>query len=503
MRLVQLLLAMCIFLLADTQELETRLATAQQNLNASSNIWLERLKKHENYGNVIAKIQKIQQELKILQTKGNASQINTLNHTMQDLRQQEKRLEPYKSDPFKDLVQKPPVPKFLASLFLVLGGGSFDSLKVNLETMREHQQSLTQALAVLERELEALNQLKNTSSDRNFSQQISQKEDNKTQLQSAQKLLEKNIGIYVEEMKESKNNVVLDLALTPLLWLVVLGALSIFWYSRKKAMNKGKPTYKINRWYLILHRFVFLAYIVTSVYCLICILRLAGVSISHKMVSIGLNSISSYAILRWIAIKVILSDVREGDRVKVSKDGNTYVGDVIEISSFYLTLFENVTLDTCLRHDGRAGRVIFVPTSYVLTGLFVKYNHLSYLGIRMVWDGVEFLIAFNSNLQSAEDIAKKIATQHSEKYSKAMHEGLNERKKYSSFNLKYIELGDIKKTCPRVFFMPKKEGMCLYVFYVTDPHEALESRSRISVAIVEAFRASGNIFMIDVSKTRD
>ncbi len=91
---------------------------------------------------------------------------------------------------------------------------------------------------------------------------------------------------------------------------------------------------------------------------------------------------------------MILENVREGDRIRVFNGKDTYVGDVINISWSHLTLFEDVTLDTCLKNNGRAGRFISVPKHHINTNLFINYNHLSYLGINMVWDSVDFCMFY-------------------------------------------------------------------------------------------------------------
>ncbi|GMB90533.1 hypothetical protein NHP190002_12350 [Helicobacter ailurogastricus] len=126
--------------------------------------------------------------------------------------------------------------------------------------------------------------------------------------------------------------------------------------------------------------------------------------------------------------------------------------------------------------------------------MVVKYNHLDYLGIKTIWDGVSFLIAPHPNLQNAKRTVKRVALKYSKHYIDEMHKKIMEKEINSIYDLRKV-----KKVCPRAFFMPEKEGVRLYVFYITEPHKALESRSNISVAIIEELKNAG-FLMFDAPK---
>ncbi len=294
---------------------------------------------------------------------------------------------------------------------------------------------------------------------------------------------------------------------------IIFILLSAFWsLCRKIAHKRHKPTHKINKDFSTLWNIFFYSYIVISSSCLLYMLYLvflknASTSITTKTIEAILNTLLSLTTLRiarialnWLitrrTIAMILENVREGDRIRVSNGKDTYVGDVINISWSHLTLFEDVTLDTCLKNNGRAGRFISVPKHHINTNLFINYNHLSYLGINMVWDSVDFLIDFKSNLRAARDIAEEIATAHSKDYVEKMRKQLDKKREYLMFDSQ----NNIERMAPRIFIMPDKGGMRLYAFYIADPRETLELRSEISIAIVEAFNTSDDILILDGAK---
>ncbi|WP_034375266.1 mechanosensitive ion channel family protein [Helicobacter suis] len=193
-----------------------------------------------------------------------------------------------------------------------------------------------------------------------------------------------------------------------------------------------------------------------------------------------------FAFLTIIFCKVI----QEGDRLKIAKDSNTYVGKLVKTSMFHLVLLEEITPDTYLKGDGKAGRLIHVPNHYIFTGLLVKYG---YQKNEVIWDSLEFLLAFKSDYERAVEIAKEIIVRYSDKEAA--------KRQYQEMRPEYALQKDIK-TDPRVFIMPEKDGAHLYVFYIAnivDPNKTLEVRSEISIAIMKKLEEEG-IFMANANR---
>jgi len=99
------------------------------------------------------------------------------------------------------------------------------------------------------------------------------------------------------------------------------------------------------------------------------------------------------SMMGWFVI-VIGGTIHVGDRVKFVKDGVEYVGDIVDISMMRMTLHEDVTLTTYMQNR-RAGRMIFIPNNYIFTDMIANYSHA---GLKTVWDGIDFMITFDSDI---------------------------------------------------------------------------------------------------------
>lgn len=110
-----------------------------------------------------------------------------------------------------------------------------------------------------------------------------------------------------------------------------------------------------------------------------------------------------------------------GDRVRIAKGTDIFIGDVLDISMLHITILEDVTFTT-YSNNRRAGRIIFVPNNYIFTTMFANYSHF---GMKTVWDGVDFCITFDSDFKKASKIALNIATELSKEYTDITYKQLN------------------------------------------------------------------------------
>ncbi len=194
------------------------------------------------------------------------------------------------------------------------------------------------------------------------------------------------------------------------------------------------------------------------------------------------------SILGWILI-VMGGSIHVGDRVKFQKDGMEYVGDVLDISLFRITLMEDVTYTTYTTNR-RAGRIIFVPNNYIFTSMIANYSHNS---LKTVWDGIDITITFDSNHKKAAYLAKEIARKFSKGYTDITRKQLNKlRDKYSLKNTN-VE--------PRVFTMVEPNGMRISTWYLTNAFATLTLRSSISAEIVDAFNKESDIHIAYPTQT--
>jgi small-conductance mechanosensitive channel len=186
------------------------------------------------------------------------------------------------------------------------------------------------------------------------------------------------------------------------------------------------------------------------------------------------------SVLGWIVI-VIGGAVHVGDRIRVTKDGSTYIGDVLDISILRITMHEGITLTTYMENR-RAGRIIFVPNNYIFTTMFANYTHS---GMKTVWDGIDFTITFESNHRKMVQIALDITKKYAKGYTEITRKQLNRlRDRYSLRNTN-VE--------PRAFTMLEPNGIRISIWYQTNAYAALTLRSTISGEIVDALLAEPDI----------
>ena len=186
------------------------------------------------------------------------------------------------------------------------------------------------------------------------------------------------------------------------------------------------------------------------------------------------------SILGWMVI-VFGGSFHVGDRIKVRKDGLSYVGDIIDISLLRMTVLEDVTLTTYLENV-RAGRVFFVPNNMIFTSLISNYTHGT---IRTVWDGIYIYITFDSNHKKAVHIAREITKKYSKGYTDIARKQLNLLRNQYSLKNTNVE--------PRVFAFVEGQGFCVNCWYMTNSYAALTLRGTIGCEIIDAFNQESDI----------
>lgn len=182
----------------------------------------------------------------------------------------------------------------------------------------------------------------------------------------------------------------------------------------------------------------------------------------------------------WFVI-MFGGSIKVGDRIKVSMGGHTYVGDILDISLLRITLQEDVTFTT-FETNRRAGRIIFVPNSYIFTNIVANYTHYT---LRTVWDGIDIMITFDSNHKKASHIMKEIVKTFASGYTDMTRTQLNSlRDRYDLRNTN-VE--------PRMFTFIDTYGIKLSIWYLTNAYGTLVLRSNISAKILESFHAESDI----------
>ncbi len=186
------------------------------------------------------------------------------------------------------------------------------------------------------------------------------------------------------------------------------------------------------------------------------------------------------SILGWFVI-IIGGSIHVGDRVKFVREGMEYVGDIVDISLLRLTIQEDITLTTYM-HNRRAGRIIFVPNNYIFTDMIANYSHA---GLKTVWDGIDFMITFDSNVSKATSIAKEVTKKYSKGYTEITRKQLNKLRSQYSMKNTNVE--------PRIYAFIESYGIKVSAWYHTNAYATLTLRSTISMEIIERLQKEDDI----------
>ncbi len=296
-----------------------------------------------------------------------------------------------------------------------------------------------------------------------------------TQNALKQKISELKLNIKDAISKEMEKGIVLG-SIILFLFLVFL----VLKYLVKKYMSENELYYSTNK----ALNFIFITIVVMillfsyleNVGHLVTILSFASAGIAIALKDWFMS------IMGWMVI-IFSGSLHVGDRVKFLKDGKQYVGDIVDISLLRMTIHEDITLTT-YEYNRRAGRIIFVPNNYVFTEMIANYSHA---GIKTVWDGIDFVITFDSDVAKAQSIAKEVTRKYSKGYTDMTRKQLNKlRSKYSMKNTS-VE--------PRIFAFFDDHGIRISAWYLTNAYATLTLRSTISMEMFNRIREEDTISM--------
>jgi small-conductance mechanosensitive channel len=245
-------------------------------------------------------------------------------------------------------------------------------------------------------------------------------------------------------------------------------------------MSDNESYYAINKalnisFVSILILTLLLAYIENVSY-LVTILGFASAGIAIAMKDWFMS------LMGWATI-VLGGAIHVGDRVRFVREGVEYVGDIVDISMLRMTMHEDVNL-TSYMTNRRAGRMIFIPNNFIFTDMIANYSHS---GLKTVWDGIDFVITFDSDANKAMHIAKEITKKYSKGYTEITRKQLNKlRSKYGMRNTN-VE--------PRIFTHIEPYGLKISAWYLTNSYATMTLRSTISIEIIARIQEEEKIHL--------
>jgi small-conductance mechanosensitive channel len=398
-------------------------------------------------------------------------------------------LSEYEKDPFKKFLEPPKIEEVpsVGNPFAIIGAISYKEKLVSDQeeylTRYETLEDVMQKLLAKEKIIKEMYEL--SSKDSKFQKVLLEiKEEIKT-FNSVMDIFKTTQNVYskkVDEIKLNLNRVIAEESKKTayiggfILFLVFI--LIFIKYLVKRYMSDMDRYYTINKainlTFVIFVIFTLLFAYIQNVNYLITILGFASAGIAIALKDWFMS------VMGWFVI-VIGGAIHVGDRVKFVRNGVEYVGDIVDISILRMTMHEDVTLTTAM-HNRRAGRVIFIPNNFIFTDMISNYSHD---GLKTVWDGIDFVVTFDSDFKKAASISKEIAKKYSKGYTDITRKQLNKLR--SKYHMKNTNVE------PRIFTLIDPYGVRVSVWYMTNSYATLTLRSTISAEIVSRIQEEENI----------
>ncbi|KYJ87250.1 mechanosensitive ion channel domain-containing protein [Sulfurovum riftiae] len=400
-------------------------------------------------------------------------------------------LKEYEKNPFKKFLTPPDIGETptVGNPFAVISALSYiKKLQSDQEEYSNRYRSLRTIMKKFEKRKEILKQL--VELDKNNPQFKQELKDSTEKINTFIPILEifkTTHNVYDKKMDEIKLNLRADIK-REMEKASGIGAIILFFilliflikYLVRRYMSDNERFYTINKalniTFVTLLVFILLFAYIENVNYLVTILGFASAGIAIAMKDWFMS------IMGWFVI-IIGGAIHVGDRVKFVREGIEYVGDVVDISLLRMTIHEDVTL-TSYMHNRRAGRVIFIPNNFVFTDMIANYSHA---GLKTVWDGIDYMITFDSNVSKATSITKEIVKKYSKGYTDITRKQLNKLRSQYSMKNTNVE--------PRVYSFLEPYGVKISAWYHTNAYATLTLRSTISAEILERLNQEDDIFL--------
>jgi len=499
------------FAIADDNNITTDTKTEKQLSDSKFNSYkkqIEEIEKDKDNDNIWTKIYSnylIYQNLKQRERKltkenfqlrkikdGVADKLKKYNDNLIELKTIEGKLsllKEFQEDPFKRLIEPPTIDKKpdIGNPIGILGALSYK------KKISEQQKKYKTTLESLIQEVKMLKHkqylLKNMNDIRPNEQYVKYKISNlQKEINTFKPILEifkTTKDVYDKRLDEMILKVDEDIYQEYEKMLKISAIIGIFFlifilikYLVKRYMSNKDSYYMVNKaanfTFLTIMVLVLLFAYIENVSYMVTVIGFASAGIAIAMKDWFMS------LMGWWVI-VIGGSVHVGDRVKFVRGNVEYVGDIVDISPLRMTMQEDVTLTTYTRNR-RSGRIIFIPNNYIFTDMLANYSHA---GLKTVWDGIDFAITFDSNIDKALSIAKEVTKKYSKGYTDITRKQLNKLR--SQYHIKNTNVE------PRILSFIEPHGMVISAWYLTNAYATLTLRSKISTEIIQKIQERDDI----------
>ena len=398
-------------------------------------------------------------------------------------------LEEYENNPFEKFLAPPTIDDVptVTNPFAVIGALSYQKkLSFDQEEYSSRFKSLESIMSTLRKKVILYEKLINIAPDNPA--YLKAYEDTLEEIKTFEPVIDifhTSNNVHTKKMDEIKLKLESDIK-REASKAFTIGAIIIFFillllfikYLVRKYMSDNERFYSINKalniGFITLTILTLMFAYIENISYLVTILGFASAGIAIAMKDWFMS------LMGWATI-MLGGSIHVGDRIRFLRDGVEYVGDIVDISMLRITMHEDITLTTYLVNR-RAGRMVFIPNNFIFTEMISNYSHA---GLKTVWDGIDFLITFDSDAHKAAQIAKEIAKKYSKGYTEITRKQLNKlRSKYGMKNTN-VE--------PRIFTHIDTYGMKISVWYLTNSYATMTLRSTISMEIISRIQEEASI----------
>ncbi len=474
-------------ILRETQINDLKKRIEDLDTKLKDNILLKRYSNYDAYRKLSTELTDLKRNLK----KGKNRTEEQIYHLNNKIRIKENELElisEYKGSPIGSLINPPEIEQYesITNPFGIINALSFiKKLETNKKQFISVENSIHELANLLDEKLYAYSELYNLEPKPEIKDEIAyldrQKKDFNMVLEivsTTEEVYTRKIEQVILETKSQITNQVEKIFNILFIILVLFVVTFLIKMALKKYFSQNENYYMTNK--VINFIVVFLIVIVIlfsyidNVSYVVTILGFASAGIAIALKDWFMS------IFGWMVI-VTSGSIHVGDRIKVTRDGQQVVGDVLDISLFKITIREDITL-TSYTVNRRTGRIFFIPNNYVFSEMIANYTHS---GLRTVWDGIDITITFDSNYKKAQHIAKEILKHYSKGYTDITRKQLSKMRSKYQLRATGVE--------PRVYTFVEPHGIVISAWYLTNSYSALVLRSTMSPEILEAFMKEDDI----------
>ncbi|XOB63605.1 mechanosensitive ion channel domain-containing protein [Campylobacterota bacterium DY0563] len=467
------------------EELKATIATIDEKLK--DNILLKRYSNYNAYIKITDELADLKKSAKKISNKTEEQ----IHHLTNKIRIKENELElisEYKGSPIGSLINPPEIDNYeqISNPFGIINALSYiKKLENNKREFLSVEKGVREATNLIEEKLYAYLELYNTDPKTEYKEEINFLDKEKRDFTMVLEIVSTTEEVYTRKIEqvilETKSQIsvqiekIFNIAVIIVVFFIVTLLIKM---ALKKYYSQNENFYMTNK--VINFTLVFFVLIVVlfsyidNVSYIVTILGFASAGIAIALKDWFMS------IFGWLVI-VTSGSIHVGDRIKVTRDGQQVVGDVLDISLFKITIREDITL-TSYTVNRRTGRIFFIPNNYIFSEMIANYTHS---GLRTVWDGIDITITFDSNYKKAQHIAKEILKHYSKGYTDITRKQLSKMRNKYQLRATGVE--------PRVYTFVEPYGIVISSWYLTNSYAALVLRSTMSPEILEAFMKEDDI----------